>query len=694
MAGISSLLSIGRSALNASQVAIQVTGDNIANVDTEGYSRQSVVLTNGTYTSGVDVEGVTRSYDAFVEAQYLDKLSARDRWSTLYSGLSGVEALFNESNTDGLSASLSDFFSDWSNLTSSTASNASITSMLENSQTLVSLLRSMGSSLDSLQSDAESAISEGVDTLNELAANIAELNRQIGTSTSGTESYNSLLDSRDSLIEQMASLVDINVIDNGGSNLTINLTSGQTVVDGITNFSFAYEQGKTVRQLSASSISAGSDAQCYYSGSDSSEYTIQVVSPGTVTSNGSLTGATFKVSLDGGKTWLTDDGGNVLTYDANAESGKVMVGDLEIWFGTTSNASSVTGSTTLTAGDTFTLVPKKALNWYTSAGTSEIVSPQQYSDGTDNTRRLTGGSLCGALELVDSYIGGYEDSLDSFTESLVWEVNRIYSQGTGEAAYDTCTGTYSALRTDVGLGDPASGLTYGSRLASGASLLYVYNESTGSLVSSASITLDPASDSLEDVADAINNAFGGNLTASIVNGQLLLDAADGYEFRFGDDTSGLFAALGLNTLLTGATAADVALNSTATSDNGLVAIGHVGTGGLVASGDTTTATAMAALQNTTVDFLVNGKTVSSQTLGDYYSTLVGSVGSDTSAASYQYSYQSTLASSLSDEKLAVSAVSLDEELTNLIMYQHSYQAAAKLISTADSMFETILGMKN
>jgi flagellar hook-associated protein 1 FlgK len=335
----------------------------------------------------------------------------------------------------------------------------------------------------------------------------------------------------------MASLVDINVIDNGGSNLTINLTSGQTVVDGITNFSFAYEQGKTVRQLSASSISAGSDAQCYYSGSDSSEYTIQVVTPGTVTSNGSATGATFKVSLDGGETWLTDDSGNVLTYDANAESGKVMVGDLEIWFGTTSNASSVTGSTTLTAGDTFTLVPKKALNWYTSAGTSEIVSPQQYSDGTDNTRRLTGGSLCGALELVDSYIGGYEDSLDSFTESLVWEVNRIYSQGTGEAAYDTCTGTYSALRTDVGLGDPASGLTYGNRWPRAPPAL-CYSESTGSLVSSASITLDPASDSLEDVANAINNAFGGNLTASIVNGQLLLDAADGYEFRFGDDTPG------------------------------------------------------------------------------------------------------------------------------------------------------------
>jgi len=65
-----------------------------------------------------------------------------------------------------------------------------------------------------------------------------------------------------------------------------------------------------------------------------------------------------------------------------------------------------------------------------------------------------------------------------------------------------------------------------------------------------------------------------------------------------------------------------------------------------------------------------------------------------SSAKYQYSYQGALASSLEGDKLAVSAVSLDEELTNLIMYQHAYQAAAKLISTADSMFQTVLAMKS
>lgn len=687
MAGISSLLSIGKSALNASQVALQVTGDNIANVDTEGYSRQTVKLVNRTYVDGVDIDGVTRSYDAFVEAQYLDKISARDRWSVIYSGLTGIESLFNESNTDGLNAAMSTFFSSWGDLTSTTASNASITSMLEDTQTLLSLLRSAASTLASTKNDIKTSIYDDVASLNSLATNIAELNRKIDASAPDTEAYNSLLDSRDALIESVASLADINVVDNGAGNLSIYLASGQTVVAGTTSFTFAYETGQTVRQLSPTSIDNASDVQCYFDGTDASEYTVRVVSNGGVGS-----GASFEVSLDGGRTWLTDDDGKVLTYAANGQDGKIAVGDLEIWFGATSNAGTLPTSD-LEVGDTFTLVPKKALYWYTSAGTPEIISPQQYADGTDNARRLTGGALCGELQLVDSYIGDYEDTLDALTESMVWEINRIYSQGTGSEAYSACVGTYGVTDATVALSNASSGLTFGSRLASGASMMYLYADD-GTLVSGASITLDPSTDSLEDVVNKINAAFGGNLTASILNGRISLEAADGYDFRFGDDSSGLFAALGLNTLLTGSTAGDVAINSATTSDLGMVCIGHVGTDGLVASGDTTTASALAELEKTEVSFLINGKTVASQTLSDYYDTLVGTVGADSSSANYQYTYQEALASSLKNDKLAVSAVSLDEELTNLIMYQHAYQAAAKLISTADSMFQTVLAMKS
>ena len=91
---------------------------------------------------------------------------------------------------------------------------------------------------------------------------------------------------------------------------------------------------------------------------------------------------------------------------------------------------------------------------------------------------------------------------------------------------------------------------------------------------------------------------------------------------------------------------------------------------------------------------MTGQAATSQTLGGYYDALVGRVGADTSAASYQSTYQSSLADQTKAQKLSVSGVSLDEELTNLIKFQHSYQAAAKLISTANSMFETVLGMKN
>lgn len=698
MSGINTLLSIGRSALNASQVGISVTGNNIANVDTDGYSRQTVELAASAYSAGVDVEGVTRSYNSLIESQYLDKISARDRWNALYSGLTGVQSLFNESNTNGINASMSTMFSDWSNLTSTTASNASATVMLEDTQTLLGLLRSTSSSLASLKATAQTAVSSDVDTLNDLAKQIAELNRQMGGATENTENYNTLLDSRDALIEQMSTLVDVNVVDNGGGKLSVYLDSGQTVVDGTTNFTFAYEQGKTVRQLSSASSAANSTTQCYSEGTDSYEYTIKVVGSGGVNS-----GATFQVSLDGGKTWLTDESGKALTYSANSEDGKVTVGDLTVWFGTTSNSGAIPTSG-LNVGDTFTLVPKKALYWYTTTGTCENVSPQQYADGTDNARRLTGGSLCGELSLADNYIGSYQDSLDAMTKSMVWEINRIYSQGTGSTAYGSCLGTYSATDTTVPLGAASSGLTFGSQLASGASMLYVYNSSTGTLASSASINFssihasnanfNPATDSLEDVAKAINDTYGGTISAAVFDGRLQITAASGYEFRFGDDSSGLYAALGLNTLLTGSTSTDVAVNSVMTADTSKVCVGHVGAGGLAASGDTTTATAIAALQSTSVKFYVNGKATSTQTLGDYYDTLVGTVGSDTSAASYQYSYQSTLASTFKEQKLSVSAVSLDEELTNLIMYQHSYQAAAKLISTADELMQTILGLKS
>ncbi|KHK02154.1 flagellar hook-associated protein FlgK [Desulfovibrio sp. TomC] len=697
MAGISSMLNIGNSALRASQASLQVTSNNIANVDTQGYSRQSVVLKDGQYVttvpgqigSGVVAQEVVRSHDAFIEAQYLGKLSARDRFQTLYNGLTSVQNLVNESNTSGTSKAMSKFFDDWGDLTTSPDSAAVRQTMIDDTETMLSLIRSTADSMTQLEDQANQSIAAGVDSVNNLANDIAELNRQINmTQIDGQSIPNGLYDQRDSKVRELASLIDVNVIDNGKGDITINTQSGQTVVDGVVPYEFKFEQGKTVRQLSSASMTAACDAQAYYEGSDTKEYTLKVVTGGAVDG-----GAAFQVSLDGGKSWLTNDDGTPTVYNADtaAGNGKVAVGDLDIWFGTTTD-SKATVVDNLNVGDTFTLVPKKALYWYTTAGTAENITPQQYADGTDNTRRLTGGSLAGAFEFRDEELGGYQASLDAMAKSMVWEVNRIHSQGAGLTNFAAVQGTNSVADSSYSLVDPSSGLAYGNRLQSGASMVYAY-DSTGVCTASNAVTFTPG-DSLDDIVAQINAGFPGVLSASVVNNQLSIIGQNGNTFQFGSDSSGLWAALGVNTLLTGSTASDLAVNGVVGNDVNRVCAGHVGTNGLVAKGDNTTAKAMTALEDTKVGFFVTGNAATSQTLGDYYAALVGKVGSDTATASYQASYQTTLAAQLNEQQLAVSGVNLDEELTNLIKFQHSYQAAAKLISTADSLFETVLGLKN
>lgn len=111
-------------------------------------------------------------------------------------------------------------------------------------------------------------------------------------------------------------------------------------------------------------------------------------------------------------------------------------------------------------------------------------------------------------------------------------------------------------------------------------------------------------------------------------------------------------------------------------------------------GDNTTAAAIAALQNNAVTTRTVTEGATRQTLGEYYSTLVAKAGSDTQSSKFNFEYQQALANDLRARQEAVSGVNLDEEMTNLIKFQHAYTAAAKLITTAESMLQVLLGLKD
>ena len=205
---------------------------------------------------------------------------------------------------------------------------------------------------------------------------------------------------------------------------------------------------------------------------------------------------------------------------------------------------------------------------------------------------------------------------------------------------------------------------------------------------------DPETHSLQDVCDAYERTFNGAIKADILNNKLVLRAEAGYTFAFGTDTAGLNAALGFNTFFKGTDASDIQINEKLTSDLDYLAAGHVNGAGELNTGDNTTALAMYDLREIEVSISTVTEGTTRSTILSYYNSLVGNVGTDTSRAKFNQNFYGTLANELDERQQQVSGVNLDEEMTDLIKYQASYTAAAKLITTADQMLQTILSLKS
>ncbi len=688
---IGSILDIGRTALFANQKSIQVISNNVANANTPGYRRQAVRLEEsmpintapGQMGTGVTTKEVFRYFDSFIEAMYNEKSSDKEMWQSLNDNLAGVEILFNESIQGGLNEVLAGFWEDWQELSKRPEDNIVRSALMGNSANLVSTIQRLDNDLRRIQGQVDDHIMQDVKRVNEILNEISSINKEINVrEIPGSVNLNEMRDRRDLLVRELAEKVDINYIDNGGGNITITTRAGHTLVDGSHAFELKYESNKILTNLTSGSTF---DGAIDYRGSSSYEITVQVVGDGTVGA-----GAEFRVSLDGGRTWLKDDSGNDRLFAADGYDGRVTlpVDDVEIWFnpGTDNNLSN---------GDEFLIIPKKALYWYETTSSALNISPQIFSDGTMNDRRLTGGSLAGSLTFKDHYAGKYREKLDATTKSLIWEVNRIHSQGAGLDKFTYVAGASQVANPDAALSSPSSGLLFGDKLQEGNFTLHVFDKSDGSVTSTALDfpgNFDPDTHTLRDVMNAVNAI--GNINASISNNKLVIDAAPGYEFAFGNDTAGLLAALGINTFFQGHDSGSFAINELVGSNIAFINAGHVNGAGEINPGDNKTALDIAGLQHKKVSITTFFEGTTEQTIQNYYNSLVGNVGTDANMAKFSRDYNDSLAKDLNRRQEEISGVNMDEEMSNLIKFQHSYQAAAKLITTADRMLQTLMAMKN
>ena len=711
---LSGLLNIGQSALTASQAWISVTGNNLANVDTEGYSRQYVdqrdaggltATKPGAQGLGVNAQQIMRFFDAFLERSYVRQSTNSARWDEQDTIMTSLENIFNESNRAGLSSSLNAFFTAWQDLALRPDDTATRESLLSYADNLSDMFGSTMDGIKAIQNEMDVSIGQTVDRINDIAKSIADLNRQITANTvDGISNPNSLLDKRDQLVRELATLADVETIDNGKGDFRVQLTTGQPLVDELTSYELRVMGPQVEDRVMGNSAYTGT---VKYDGSDSHEYTVDIVTGGDV---GDVPPPQFRVSLDGGKTWLRDENGQELHFDITDNDGDgsvdpVLVKDLKISF---------TSPTDFHAGDKFDIVPKSGLYWIEPTHGPQNITPQVRFDGTDNQNRLTGGKLAAYYNIRDDNCGRYMDELNAVASSLIWEVNRIHSQGTGLSMLDYAQGQQKVEDASQALGSAQAILPFSDRLQAGNVNFHFYDKTTGDYLESemldfsginppGSVNFDPAHHSLENVRDVINNMSVTKtdgtvvtpLNASIQDGKLIIETnpAANVSFGMGTDSTGLMAALGINTFFSGDNASNLAVNSQVHSNTNLIASGQVNGQHQANAGDNATATEIGKLADKTVTISTLWKTVDNQSISQYYANLVTTVGADRRLSKTNAEYHGALTDDLAERTASVSGVNMDEEMSNLIKFQHSYTAAAKLITTADQMLQTLLGLK-
>lgn len=670
---LSNALSIGQKALSNAQVSISTVSNNIANSETEGYqsvnttysSSGSISVSGNSLGTGADVSLET-NWNSFVEKQYLSASADLASSSSLLDYLSQMDSIFNQTEDSGLATAQDEFLSAWSDLSTYPDSLAEREALLGEAESLVYSLNSVASELEEMSDAVEAEIVDQVSTANELIESIALLNKQIAASSDNTD----LISSRDQAIRELDELIGVEVITSSDGTTKIYTESGRPLVEGTETHSLVYSAARSTESLQSGSAY---DGEIEFSGSSSEEILIEFVSSGA---DGS---AQFKVSLDGGETWEEDENGNTLLYTAGDEDNAVTVNGVEISFSG--------GTTDHTTGDRYTIVAKSGLYWENSSGGLVNITPMTDSSGEDVGNRVTSGSIAGLFEARDDYIEPILDELNDYTSALIWEVNSAHSQGTGLEAHSAVEGTYAVDDQTAALSD--SGLEYADKIESGELTIYTY-DADGNLSSNATITIDPSTDSLDDIVTSINTAFSGSLTASVnSDGELEIQAATDVTFEFGEDSSGILAALGINTFFEGSTAEDISINSYVAEDTSHINSGVVGDDGTVASGSNSTAEAINDLLSESVS-IGEGVSATETSLTEYLAALVAEVGAAASTAETQVTCDTTSAELYADLQESGSGVNVDEELVKLTKYQQQYQAACQIISVTREMIDSIL----
>jgi flagellar hook-associated protein 1 FlgK len=637
------ILNIGSQALQANLVALQTAGNNIANVNTAGYSRQKVVLetvpgqfTGGGYIGkGVSVQTIQRNFDAFLirQATLASATQAADTTRSDY--LSQLGGIFQGGST-GLGASINDMLNAFSDVASAPTDLTARTVVLTRVDETARRMRAAALSLDDLQIGIKQSLGEKVTAINTLAQNIADVNQQISRAQGSGQPPNDLLDKRDQLVRDLNKFVQTTSIAADDGTVGIFIGGSQALVLGaevapvsIVSDDFG-DPLKSKLAISRNGVAITLDENTLGGGEVSGLLRFQ--------NNDLVEGRNLLGRLTLAVTTAMNDQ-HKLGLDLDGNIGK------DIFTPTNMNAGTIYGA----VGQ----VSTSALN----LGISDVT---QFA-ASDYELTYTAPPLGTIKRLSDGLVRNFD-----LTTPITIDGLSITETGTAAAGDRFLLKPFStsASNIDREFSTPRA-LAVSSPIAATLS-----PTNTGSLALS-SITAKTLATTAAAPIDNFSINFSvvaGVTTYSIVDNTTATTISAGQPYVSGQPIAYTPAGLpGFSITLTGTPANT---DKVTIGQNTYAALN----GGNAAS--------MMSLRDVAM--------FDGAALTDGYAGMISQIGIRAQSANYSAQVSTNIAVNAEKNRTGVSGVNLDEEAAKLLQFQQAYQASAKMIQVAQNIFDTLI----
>ncbi|MBE3022687.1 flagellar hook-associated protein FlgK [Campylobacter sp. 7477a] len=622
MANIFMSLNTGISGLNAAQLQISTTGNNISNADSNYYTRQRVVQSAapamntvpGGVGMGTQVDTITRIHDEFTYSRL--KLASSNSESTGYKQriLQEIAQNFPDLDDRGIVRDIQNYFGAWNDFASNPDEGSQKVNLLNLSSVLSSNLNQAAKTLDKIQYEIDDMIKINIEEINDLAKQISNINKEILRVESGRDAgikinANDLRDKRDELELAISRLVNV-------STYKSDLSSNSQINTGITDQGRYYSlniggvsiiDGVNFHPLSIDETANGGFSQIYYEREDGKRIPME-------------------------------------NYIQNGKVGAAL--DLR--------------------------------------GRNYDTSRMKFTDGT-----------------VQKYI----DNLDTFAKTLIDNTNNIYAQSAVEVA---ATDEFSFLE------DSKTLMNYNEGIRQGSFDVIVYNNQGeeiarktikidgtttmndttygNSIVSDFNSNSDDNNDNnmTNDVNDYFSASYAYDKNSNKGLFAVTPKFAQGtYSIAFVDNGTNFPGVIGVNKFFTGDNAKNIDINDEFKTDHTKIRAYSK-----PVTGNNSVANGMVQLQYSKLTFYSNGIAMDrEETIEGFYRYVTTDIASDTESNNLLNETNTSLIKTAESEFQSISGVDTNEELTNLIRFQASYGAAAKIITTVDQMLDTLLSLK-